>query len=311
MKRLALAAVLGVGMLGAGPAVAEEPLRSLVLLVPRSRSLDEAQVTVATERAVGRKLPKGDDSQEFAVRVQPGRFMVKLREGSFLVHDAAQPYFDSDAVAQQLKDKRQRDAVRAHKAWIAVDLLGHSTAADIRNGYATAGRVLAELAPANPLALFSPEKQRLWPWLRTSRNALRGGDPLEDLAGGVAATIVEVSRDDAEMRAAVAQARRTWSQFVAAFRSPPPRASFAAKAPFSEGTETEFMWVSVTRIDGDFVEGKLGNEPHALKALREGSLVRFHVRDLNDWLIERDGKFQGGFTVDVLGKRMGAKALPR
>ena len=46
---------------------------------------------------------------------------------------------------------------------------------------------------------------------------------------------------------------------------------------------TEFIWITVTGIEGDRVYGTLGNDPGNLGSLKFGSKVSVLVADLNDW----------------------------
>ncbi len=298
-------------IVNARPAHAKDPHRSLVLLLPKPHELDEQRVNTAIARAFELKLPR-DNDKGYAVPAGRGRYLAKAEGQMLLVHSIAGVYVDPEPMANQFPDRRLQTALRAHRAWMAVDLLEAKDAAAVRRGYATAGKLLAELAPPGALAIYGTESQRWWPFTPEAHEALRAADPVSALQQQMPVPVLAVEKNDPEMRAAVAKARRTWPEFVAVFRKAPKDMRFSAKAPFSEKDETEFMWVLVERIEGDQVEGTLGNQPDTLKGLHEGDRVRFRVTDLNDWLmIGKDGKVQGGYTVDVLGKRMGAPLLPR
>lgn len=75
--------------------------------------------------------------------------------------------------------------------------------------------------------------------------------------------IVEVHETDPEMNAAIAEARRRWLEFVAAFAARKEGDSFLAKYPFTttEGP-LEHIWLVVTEITPDQqVIGNINNEP--------------------------------------------------
>lgn len=91
-----------------------------------------------------------------------------------------------------------------------------------------------------------------------------------------------------------------WPQFVEAFDA---RAGehFAVKAPVTAGGNTEFIWISVTCIEGDRVYGDLDNAPVNLGSLELGSKVSVEARELNDWMyVTPQGDIVGGFTVKAV-----------
>lgn len=73
------------------------------------------------------------------------------------------------------------------------------------------------------------------------------------------------------------------------------------------GQAVEFMWVDEVGFDGRFVEGRLINAPLQLKGLRKGARVSLEFDQLADWMLARDGRPEGGFTVRVLRKHLTAK----
>jgi uncharacterized protein YegJ (DUF2314 family) len=101
------------------------------------------------------------------------------------------------------------------------------------------------------------------------------------------------------MKAAVAEARQRWPEFVAAFQS---RAGeyFSVKAPIRSAGNTEFIWIHVDALDGDTVRGRLGNDPVDLGHLKEGDAVSVPLGEVNDWAFLQAGQPIGMFTVSVL-----------
>src|SRR5262245_2036309 len=57
--------------------------------------------------------------------------------------------------------------------------------------------------------------------------------------------------NDPRFKAAEAEARRRWPEFVAAFNRREPNVAYAVKARFTDGSATEWMWVQVQSIAGD------------------------------------------------------------
>lgn len=79
--------------------------------------------------------------------------------------------------------------------------------------------------------------------------------------------------------------------------------NFTVKAPVSAGGNTEFIWISVTCIEGDKVYGELGNEPANLGSLRMGSKVSVQVADVMDWVfVDPKHGMKGGFSIEAVQK---------
>jgi uncharacterized protein YegJ (DUF2314 family) len=112
--------------------------------------------------------------------------------------------------------------------------------------------------------------------------------------------VLPVSGDDPRMVAAVAECRRRWPEFVAAFEARSGE-HFTVKAPITHGDHTEFIWIEVTALENDVIYGTLGNEPVRLGPLKLGSKVRTAVADLNDWCyLDPTGEPHGLFTLKVI-----------
>ncbi len=279
------------------------PRASLVALLARPRELDAAALRSAVERAWGVRFPvEPADAVDFVVG-DPPMFMVRHSGRMFVVHDQARPYFDdSAAAAQQVRELRTRKAVADHQAWLSMDRMLDQTCGDAEADQRLICRVMAELADDDFLALFDPAGGRVVVFDEQVRQTLRGEDPMSALRGpATAPPVLTVDGDDPRMQAAVAEARRRWPEFVAAFEQRRPEQAFSVKAPFTRGGDTEFMWVVVDAIEGGFVYGALGNQPVGLPGLNEGDRVRVREADLNDWIYVTDDQPVGGFTLDVVG----------
>jgi uncharacterized protein YegJ (DUF2314 family) len=99
------------------------------------------------------------------------------------------------------------------------------------------------------------------------------------------------------MLAAVAQARQEWPRFKDAFEARAGE-NFSVKAPVTHGDNTEFIWISVTAIEGERVYGELANDPGDLGPLKLGSKASVQVSDLNDWCyVDAEQNLAGGFTI--------------
>ena len=131
-------------------------------------------------------------------------------------------------------------------------------------------------------------------------NGSTGGGPATRGANTVA-----VADDDAAMNAAVATARETLPQFVAALKSPTPdQRDFVIKVGFTEGDATEYMTVTSVRPDGPGFRGTLHNDPAVARNVKRGDEVSVGRERVVDWYYTEKGKLVGGHTLRVLRDRM-------
>lgn len=124
---------------------------------------------------------------------------------------------------------------------------------------------------------------------------------------------------DAEMQAAAASALRDfrffWRELTWEYRRIVPGLELAAvKMTFwdGEGTpapdsgEIEYMWVDEVDCDGLRIYGSLLNAPHHLQSVEQGDEVDLPLERLTDWMYVRNGRVCGGFTVNLIRRRMSA-----
>jgi uncharacterized protein YegJ (DUF2314 family) len=152
--------------------------------------------------------------------------------------------------------------------------------------------------------VIDPVEGRVYVYDPDTERKLRSDSPLEELQELFYAPIATINGDDAEMQAAVEEARRRWPEFVAAFEDRPEsdETPFLVKAPFYHEEAAEYMWVKVTGIENRVIYGRLGNAPANIPHLHEGTCVRVKEEDVNDWMCIVQGKPRGGFTLKVLGR---------
>ncbi|UCD76478.1 MAG: DUF2314 domain-containing protein [Phycisphaerales bacterium] len=129
-------------------------------------------------------------------------------------------------------------------------------------------------------------------------------------------TLVAVpeGEEDAELAAAIAEARSTAEEARQRWAASPPaeRGKWAVKwaAPTRDG-HLEHVWVQPERWSPFRIEGLLLSSPLGeLECGRgAGELVSLPVEELSDWIHLPDGDFhgrrEGGFTVRLLEKRYG------
>lgn len=120
-------------------------------------------------------------------------------------------------------------------------------------------------------------------------------------AAGTEDRVIPVSEEDAEMNAAIAEAKRTLPEFLKVVAKPPPGVrDIGFKYPL-EGWE--HIWVSNVQRKGDKLTGELDNEPVA-QGYRMGQYVEVPLSQVSDWSYRgADGVMRGHRTTRViLGK---------
>ncbi len=120
--------------------------------------------------------------------------------------------------------------------------------------------------------------------------------------------LVSIPDDDPQLTAAVGEAHRRFDEFLTAFAHRTDADRFAVKARFMDDYGREYMWLTVTAVDGHHIYGQLDNDPATVRAVRRGQPVRVPRNGLNDWLFTQGAERVGGFTVKVLERRANGEA---
>jgi uncharacterized protein YegJ (DUF2314 family) len=284
----------------------DRPLLSFVALLKEHRHVEPIMIATAARKAWGADLSSEgeDEGPDGFVVGTPISSVIKFRERMILVNYFPRPYVDDpQAVAATIGDLRLRELFAEHTAWLSCDAMGEEHADDpevVRDWYRVLGPLLAELVDENCLAIFLPLTDHLFPNMPATLETLRDADPLGALQEDAPVPVLEVSGDDPRMVAAVAECRRRWPEFVAAFDARSGE-NFGVKAPISHGDDTEFIWLVVTALENDVVYGTLANEPIHLGPLKLGSKVRTTVAEVNDWAyVDHAGEPHGLFTMKVI-----------
>ena len=237
-------------------------------------------------------------------------FMLNADQGSFMVNSIQNAYMSRpEELARRMPDLRLRRAILDHRAWISVDFMGKAEDKKAKaDAYRTIGKLMTALGGENCLAIYCPELQRCNEFDKSLPEKLRSDDPLALFGTPTSPPIAKVDSEDPRLIAATAEARRRWPEFVAAFEADPRKHDFFfVKMEFREGDKSEFMWVSVTDIDGDTIHGVLNNSPDRLKDVVEGQKVRVGVTGLSDWLYGSGENMMGGFTMKVMEDALKAR----
>lgn len=114
--------------------------------------------------------------------------------------------------------------------------------------------------------------------------------------------VTKVSKDDPEMNEARAKAQASLGDFLEMLENPPAGAKgFTFKFPLGGW---EHIWVGEVARDGDYLTGRLINEPMQ-ENWALGEPVRVPLKDVSDWAwTDADGVTKGQFTTRVLLGRM-------
>jgi len=123
--------------------------------------------------------------------------------------------------------------------------------------------------------------------------------------GGTPDRVIDVSKDDPKMNAAMEKARSTVGTFTAALASPRPgQRSFTVKVAFTDGKNTEHMWLSPVSFDGTKFHGTINNDPERVSHVKNGDDAEVEPSKISDWMFVDDGKLMGGYTLRVLRDAM-------
>jgi uncharacterized protein YegJ (DUF2314 family) len=130
------------------------------------------------------------------------------------------------------------------------------------------------------------------------------------MTGDGPSRVLVASSADPEMQRAFASARETfryfWRELAWEKRRIVKGLDFAyVKAAFSDGGEVEHMWLSNIEFDGQYLSGVLLNTANHVDA-RKGDPARVLPSLISDWMFGSGGRVCGGYTVQLLRRRMGA-----
>lgn len=138
----------------------------------------------------------------------------------------------------------------------------------------------------------------------TAAPQAEGSEAYLDASGG-GDDMVQVPSADAEMNAAVAEAKRTLPVYLARLDAGQLAPSDGVKVAMPTDQGNEHIWVHQVARDGDRLTGVLANQPNYLPNLQRGSPVTFAVDQVSDWSYEKDGRMWGNYTTRVMLPHVG------
>lgn len=117
--------------------------------------------------------------------------------------------------------------------------------------------------------------------------------------------VTYVAGDDARMNAAIQKAKATVGTFISALKAPKPgQTGFSVKKAFSDGTNTEYIWLAPVTFDGKSFHGTVNNEPEKVKGVKFGEKASVASADISDWMYIENRKLVGGETLRALRDAM-------
>jgi len=284
-----------------------ESLKSLVLLLRSPRNLTVGQLRQAIAYSLGVICEEDNKKATNFITDTPPAFLVHAEGYTFLVNNCDSLYMDqSQNTSKNVPNVRLQQVIRDHRAWISVDLLEAPDGTSADAIYRRIGRLIAVLADNDCIGIYCPETSQLNVWHPALIEHLQGTNPLQAVAELVDVPAVRVTANDTHLQEASQTATSMWSVFINAFAQRYPDQTFAVKAPFTDGQETEYMWLIVTEIGEETVTGTLDNDPIYLRNVGAGDMVTVSIDQMNDWLYTDGGEMVGGFTTDALTKDMAA-----
>jgi uncharacterized protein YegJ (DUF2314 family) len=287
-----------------GKAAAEGPKESppcLVMLLrkPMGISTKFLEQMILAELGVDLR-GDGPGRTEFVVGDSP-IFMAQFDGRIFQIMSMPGRYFEKE----DSPELRIRKALAEHQGWVSVTQMMEYPDAKPGDTYQYLGKMLSGFGICGAaLAIYWLNRQRIQLWHDDYVEILQGHDPLAVFSAMPTGQepVLAVDRNDPRFQAAVAEARRRWPEFVAAFARREPETPFLIKAPFSDGDNRESMWLTVERIHEGTVTGRLQNEPVNVRGLERGQQVTVKLDIVEDWVYPEGGQLLGGFTQKAIQK---------
>jgi uncharacterized protein YegJ (DUF2314 family) len=293
------------------------PPESIVLLQSHPISLDATTLAQWFGAAAGCEVEVIDSSEETDAKTdektdepapknwltgESPHFICCIRGTVFMAQNLPAPYMaDPVGASQGRMEMRLSKAIKEHKAWASVDIL-HPQEATAEN-YRIVAMVASKMVGPDCLALYSPKLNKFAPCMGNETiEKLLAADPLQAVFVEIGmAPVIPLESDDPRLLAAEAEARNRFHEFESAFNANSDGGSqFSVKTKMTHGDNSEHIWVDVTRIEGDAIEGLLGNEPLDLGDLKLGAEVRLDRSEVEDWAIMRGDELVGAFTLKAL-----------
>ncbi len=215
---------------------------------------------------------------------------------------------EAKELASRLEEPSVRAALMGHVAWLSIDAmgLGERDPSRLEVVYLLLGKLAAEFYDDECVLLYLPASERIA--LPSERaKTLLASDQIMDLFADdwLHAPVVEAKAGDRSMEAAMREARARFPEFVREFEGQGDAFVGGVKGAFTSGDgATEYMWIKVTRITSDGVEGVNMNNPVRPDLPKNGARVRVTLDKIADWICKDEkGEGMGAFLEPLLGRK--------
>lgn len=254
------------------------------------------------------KTPRGYDPHLMHQAVeqayqQPGTFQevtpettrITLEGGQVVVvRHVAGRYPDTPQLLQQA-DSRVKTLWDSQAGWWAVEVPGQ----DRPRAYQTVGKLMAQLGSTDVGLILDPETGQVQAYDSSALAMLQGDDPRQATTTATLQTV----QDNPAMEAAIAEARKHFPEFRKRVEAGAEGEFFYIKMafPVKGKNASELMWVEVSRLEGNQIEGKLSNDPVEDTGYKYGDPVAATVDQVQDWCVsdEQDQTLAGYYTVKL------------
>jgi uncharacterized protein YegJ (DUF2314 family) len=279
------------------------PLRAIALLRSRPLGLSQAELTRKVHSAWNVTLSERPGGSSFGIVAENGFGFIEhagIRAG--IAFSPNRYVRNMEEAAAEIGDLRLRAAFEGHTCWMGVDFAGAAANVPKARVYQLLASLAAEFIDEDTRVLFLPEYRRAVTADKGLRRQLRQVDPLQAFFAARKPPLLQVKRDEPAMEKAVAEARRRWPEFVAAFVSRKTTHRFAIKRGFTTAADVhhEFMWIQVVDIHEDRITGILDNDPLYVQDLKAGDRVVSRLEDVVDWIYTAEENLIGNFTGPVI-----------
>jgi uncharacterized protein YegJ (DUF2314 family) len=121
---------------------------------------------------------------------------------------------------------------------------------------------------------------------------------------------IPISGDDAEMNAAIEEARRRLPEFRRVLDEdarriiPVIEGALVKAAVTSRSTgQTEHIWLEGVGFEDYRIVGTVASAPNAIPEVVQGEDITISPDDVSDWVYREGGRTVGGFTVRLMQQR--------
>jgi uncharacterized protein YegJ (DUF2314 family) len=269
------------------------------MLLLKPRFLDAPMLARLASKALGVEISAQDVEKRTAfVTGRAPCFVLRVFGRLLLVNNFPIPYFEQPGeILADVHELRLRKAVQDHRAWLSVDALSDVSEQDMEEVYGMLGKLVATLAMSDCLAVYAPAIGGLCVYEPNLIELLAGPNPVSAFQRVASDPAYASHGDNPAPVEGIEEARRRWPEFVAAFERRRPGQVFFVKAPIGDATHTEYMWVRVSNIGPDFIDGVVDNDSVELMRVHVGDTVRVNLADMNDWVYVDGETRHGGLTV--------------